>query len=99
MNILSRKELDKYSQKHADAKSSLDTWFHEVKNENWISPYDIKDKYPKVSIIGGKLVVFNIKGNDYRLIVKIVYKSKSVFIKWFGKHSEYDKLDLKKWIQ
>lgn len=91
MRIISRKIIDKFIRKHPDSKSSINSWYYEVKNLDWNCPADIKARYPSVSIITEKLLIFNIKGNSYRMAVKISYESKIVFIKWLGTHSEYDK--------
>jgi mRNA interferase HigB len=78
----------------AAVKSALDAWFHEVCNAAWKSPADVKVAYANASIVGGDRVVFNIKGNDYRLVVAIDYARQVVFIKWVGTHAEYDKIDV-----
>lgn len=97
MKIFKRKTLiDFYLQaKYASSKESLDAWFHEANNANWKSGHDIKKKYPSASFVGNDRVVFDIKGNDYRLIVKIQYKAKFVFIRFVGTHEEYDKVNAK----
>ncbi len=70
-------------------------WISEVKNSGWNNSSELKLKYKNASIIGSKRVVFNIKGNDFRLIVDIEYKLKIVFIVWFGTHDEYDQIKAK----
>ena len=74
-------------------KSALDAWFHEVEKADWTSSADVKKSYANASILGSDRVVFNIKGNDYRLIAAIDYRRKIVFIKWLGTHAAYDKVD------
>jgi len=74
---------------------SLKAWLFEVRYSTWENANELKSKYRNASILGSKRVVFNIKGNDYRLIVDIEYKLKIVFIVWFGTHAEYDKIDAK----
>ncbi|TKG91630.1 type II toxin-antitoxin system HigB family toxin [Puteibacter caeruleilacunae] len=69
---------------------------HEVKYSDWNNANELKAEYRNASIIGDKRVVFNIKGNDFRLIVDIEYRMKIVFIVWFGTHVEYDKIDVKR---
>jgi len=97
MRIFKRKTLiDFYSQpKYASSKESLDAWFHEINSATWKSGHDIKKKYPSASFVGNDRVVFNIKGNDYRLIVKVQYKAEFVFIRFVGTHEEYDKINAK----
>ncbi len=81
-------------QKHKETKSQLEAWYYEVKNANWRSPIEVKEKYGNASIIGGNKVVFNIKGNKYRLVTKINYRMKTVSIKFIVTHTEYDKIDV-----
>jgi mRNA interferase HigB len=74
-------------------KAALDAWFHEVDKSNWTNSADVKKSYANASIVGSDRVVFNIKGNDYRLITAVDFKRKIVFIKWLGTHAAYDKVD------
>lgn len=76
-------------------KSALDAWFHEVHCADWKSPADVLKAYANASIVGPDKVVFNIKGNDYRLVVAINNRHQIVFIKWIGTHEDYDKIDVK----
>jgi len=94
MNVLKRKTLIEYSKKYVDAKGQLDAWYHEAEKVNWSGPQDIKMRYPSASLLRNNVVVFNIKGNRYRLIVRVGYQAQVVFIKWFGPHADYDKLTL-----
>ena len=91
MNVISRKQLDKFNRKHADARGQVLTWFHKTKSANWSGPQDIKDEHRTADFLKNNIVIFSIKGNKYRLVVKISYKSKTVFIKWIGTHAEYTK--------
>lgn len=81
--------------KYRPATESLRAWIYEVKYSNWNNAGELKSKYRSASIINSKRVVFNIKGNDFRLIVDIEYKLKIVFVIWFGTHDEYDELNVK----
>lgn len=74
-------------------KAALDAWFHEANKADWAGPADVKKSYANASIVSSDRVVFNIKGNDYRLIAAIDYKRKIVFIKRLGTHAAYDKID------
>ena len=78
-----------------NAEKALLAWISEVKYSEWSNPNELKLKYKNASIISSKRVVFNIKGNGYRLIVDIEYNLKIVFIAWFGTHKEYNKIDAK----
>ncbi|WP_373495297.1 type II toxin-antitoxin system HigB family toxin, partial [Aquiflexum sp.] len=87
---------DYFSQsKYKQAEESLRAWIYEVRFSLWGNSNELKAKYGNASIISSKRVVFNIKGNDYRLIVDIEYKLKIVFVVWFGTHAEYNKIDAK----
>lgn len=81
--------------RYKPACESLKALVYEVRYSNWETAHELKNTYKNASIISAKRVVFNIKGNDYRLIVDIEYKLKIVFINWFGTHAEYDKIDVK----
>lgn len=97
MRIIKEKTLIEYCKlnKYAQAEESIKAWIYEVRYSAWDNAGELKAKYGNASIISSKRVVFNIKGNDYRLIIDIEYKLKIVFIVWFGTHSEYDKIDAK----
>jgi mRNA interferase HigB len=98
MRIIKEKTLIEYCRlnKYQQAWEPLKAWLYEVKYSSWENANDLKAKYGNASIISSKRVVFNIKGNDYRLIVDIEYKLRIVFEVWFGTHEEYDKIDVKK---
>jgi mRNA interferase HigB len=93
MRVLSRKTLRDFYEKHAEAKAPLESWFHEASGGAWTGPQNIKKRYPSADILPGNRGVFNIKGNTYRLIVKIHYNTGIVFIRFVGTHAEYDKID------
>ena len=92
--VIKRKTLKDYYCKHKETKSQLEAWYYEVKISNWNNPVEIKEKYRTASIIGDNKVVFNIKGNKYRLVTKIDYRMKIVYIKFIGTHKEYDKINV-----
>lgn len=93
MRIISRKTLRDFYENHPDAKAPLESWFQETMGARWIGPKDIKRRYPSADVLRGNRVVFNIKGNTYRLIVKIHYNTRIVFIRFVGTHAQYDKVD------
>lgn len=97
MRIIKEKTLLDYCKlsKYKQAEESVKAWIYEVRFSSWGNANELKARYGNASIIGSKRVVFNIKGNDYRLIVDIEYKLKVVFIVWFGTHTEYDEIDAK----
>jgi len=95
MRIIAKSRLISYytQQKYRDAEQSLKAWHDEVKKADWKSLNDLKAEFPKASIVGNGRVVFNINGGAYRLIVKIEFQSGRVYIRFFGTHAEYDKID------
>lgn len=78
---------------HPDAQPSLQAWFADVKQAEWKTPTDIKNLYRNASFIANNRVVFNIKGNKYRLVVAVQYEYGIVYIRFVGTHLEYDKID------
>jgi len=95
MHVIKRITLVEFYQQqgHQDAKRALEAWYYEAKHAQWASPADIKALYRSASILKDNRVVFNIAGNKYRLIVRINYDSKTVFVRFIGTHREYDKID------
>jgi len=72
----------------------LDAWFDEVKKARWTGTADVKRSYATASIVSADRIVFNIKGNDYRLVVAVDFEKGIVWIKWIGTHKDYDKVDV-----
>lgn len=97
MRIIKAGTLQDYCRetRYNSAQKAVQAWIYEVRYSNWNNSAELKLKYKNASIISYKRVVFNIKGNEYRLIVDIEYKLKIVFVVWFGTHKEYDKIDAK----
>lgn len=91
--IVAKRTIREFWQKNKDSKEYLETWYQTVKSANWDKPSDIKKFYATVSILKNSRVVFNIKGNDYRLVAKINYERQWLFIRFIGTHSEYDKIN------
>ncbi len=91
--IIAKRTLREFWEKHADSEQYLKTWYETAKGSNWNSPKDIKETYINASILKGSRVVFNIKGNSYRLIVKFNYERQWAFIRFIGTHVEYDRID------
>jgi mRNA interferase HigB len=93
VRIIATSTLCRAEESYPDASGSLRSWQALVKERRWNSPQDVKYDFPNASIIANNRVIFNIKGNHYRLIVKIEYKLQIVFITWFGNHKEYDNIN------
>jgi mRNA interferase HigB len=79
--------------RHPAAEQPLKAWYDEARHAKWSTPQDIKDRYASASFIGKNRVVFNIKGNDYRLIVAVAWHFQAVYIKFVGTHAEYNRVD------
>ncbi len=100
MRIIARRTLRQFvgslaGQKDQPAvKAALDAWFAEVSKANWASSADVKKRYATASIISAERIVFNIKGNSYRLVVAVDYEKAIVWIKWIGTHKAYDRIDV-----
>lgn len=92
MKVLGRDKIDKFSKKHSNAKGALNAWFNEAENSDWKTSQDIKNRYGSADFLANNKVIFNIKGNHYRLVVKVRYQNGIVVIDWVGTHSEYDKV-------
>ena len=93
MRVIAVGTLKAFWEKHAQAEQPLRAWYDEAKVANWVTPQDIKDAYASASFIRNNRVVFNIKGNDYRLIVAVAYKVRIVYIKFVGTNAEYNDVD------
>lgn len=93
MRIISKSPLRDFWAKHPSAALPLQAWFKETVAASWQSPNDVKAQYRNASLIANSRVVFNIKGNDFRLVVAINYAAGIVYIRFVGTHAEYDKTD------
>lgn len=93
MRIIKQKTLKDFWEKHRNAEQAFKAWYYEASHAAWTSFADIKGKYPSADVLPGNRVVFNIKGNTYRLVVQIHYNTGIVFIRFVGTHAEYDKID------
>ena len=91
MKVVGVAILDEFSEHHGDVRTQVRAWLTEVEETDWGSPQDIKNRFPSASFVGNDRVVFNLKGNSYRLDVKVNYKNKVVLIKRCGTHAEYDR--------
>ena len=93
MRVISRKTLREFWDRHPDARQPLQAWYDDVKHADWKSPADIKGVYRNASFLANNRVVFNIKGNNYRLIVAVQYTHGILYIRFVGTHRDYDKID------
>jgi len=93
MRVIAVSTLRAFWERHADAEQALKAWCEEVRHASWTQPADIKQQYRSASVLKNRRVVFNIKGNDYRLIVAVAYRLQIVYVKFVGTHKEYDAVD------
>lgn len=97
MRVLSKQTLKKFWEsepRHLVAKGPLESWLEEAKAAKWKHPNDLKSTYRNASVLKNGRIVFNIKGNDYRLVVSINYVIGNVYVCWVGTHEDYDKIDV-----
>jgi mRNA interferase HigB len=97
MRIIAKSRLRQYWEKTGNEKSQpyLTEWYHFCEKQNWSSPQDVKNTLSHVSFVGKNRVVFNVKGNDYRIVCAMDYPRKAMYIKFVGTHKEYDSIEVK----
>lgn len=93
MRVIAVKNLRDFWEIHPDTEAPLKAWLDEARAANWQSPADIKASYTSASILKSRRVVFNVKGNEYRLIVAVAYQFSAVYIKFVGTHKQYDAIN------
>ena len=91
MKLLNTPLLEAFKLKHASARGAIDVWKEHVGRARWTSPHDVKRDFPSADTLGDNRLIFNIKGNSYRLVVKAKYQNGLVLIEWVGTHAEYGK--------
>ncbi len=94
MRLVGRPKLADFAKAHSDARSAIEAWALEASEGTWSTPADIKARFPSASILSGNRVVFNLKGNNYRLEVKVSYELNTVLVLRLGTHSGYSKWKL-----
>jgi mRNA interferase HigB len=90
MKILDRERLERFCGRHADARKWVENWLLDVECAVWTTPQDIRRRYASASFLAQGVVIFNVKGNAYRLEVTVAYRTGVVVIDWIGTHREYD---------
>jgi mRNA interferase HigB len=93
MRIIAISKLREFWEKHPQAETPLRNWYAEASRADWKSPAEIKDSHRNASFLANNRVAFNIKGNDYRLVVAVHYNRGMMFIRFVGTHREYDQID------
>jgi len=91
MKLSGTKQLHDFKERHADARSQIDSWEAEVRDAQWNTPHEVKMKFPKASMPGNQQVIFDMCRNKYRLWVQIAYKTGIVLVRKIGTHKEYEK--------
>jgi len=93
VRVIAHRTIVEYGKQHANVKTQLDCWYQVTKAAKWKDFQDIKNTFNHVDYVGNQRYVFNIKGNDYRLVGKILFVQQIIFIRFIGTHGEYDKID------
>ncbi|AXS83174.1 MULTISPECIES: type II toxin-antitoxin system HigB family toxin [Marinobacter] len=94
MKVLARNKLTDFMRKHASSKKALEAWYAEAERSNWQTPQDIKNRFASADFLADNRVIFNIKGNHFRLVVKVRYQGGIVVVEWVGTHADYSKQKL-----
>lgn len=94
VRIIAKRTLRAFWERHTRARGSLEAWHQEVAQADWSAPSEIKAQFRSASVLQGNRVVFNIAGNQYRLVVKINYPYRVVYVRFIGTHKEYDDIDV-----
>jgi len=94
MDVVGRDVLEALKMRHPDVRGQVDAWLFEAEEAQWSTPHAITQRFPTASILSEKRVVFNLKGNSYRLLVRVAYNTGTVIVLKAGTHAEYDRWDL-----
>jgi mRNA interferase HigB len=95
MRVLGRKRLADFCNKYVDARDWIATWIVDVEAAVWRSPHDVRKRFVTASFLGDGRVIFNVKGNKYRLLALVAYQTQIVIVQWAGTHAEYDRQKFK----
>ena len=90
MRVIGRDKLEAFCSKYSDARKWIENWLADTEAATWTVPQQIKSRYPSASFLAENKVIFNVKGNEYRLEVLIAYKTSVVVVVWIGTHGRYD---------
>ena len=93
MRVISHRTIVEYGKQHANAKTALDSWYKTTKEARWKDFQDMKNTFNSVDCVGNQRYVFNIKGDNYRLVGKILFVQQIIYIRFIGTHTDYDKID------
>ena len=93
MKVIAVSTLRRFWEHHPGSEQPLKAWYDEAKHASWATPQDIRNRYASASFVGHNRVVFNIKGNDYQLIVAVAYRFQAIYINFIGTRAEYDRIN------
>ncbi|MCL1973883.1 MAG: type II toxin-antitoxin system HigB family toxin [Bacteroidetes bacterium] len=93
MRIIAHRTIVTYGNQHPNAKTALESWYKAAKTAEWRNFQDIKNVFNSVDYVGNQRYIFNIKGNNYRLVGKILFVQQLIYIRFIGTHEEYNKID------
>ena len=93
MRVFTRRTLREFWERHPDSEEALDDWYRVAERADWSTPAEVRLRYGNASVIANNRVVFNIKGNNYRLVVRIDYAYRMIFVRFIGSHAEYDRIN------
>lgn len=96
MRVIAKRTLRAFWRRHPDAEGPLRAWYTEARKADWKQPQDVKDRFARASFVGRDRVVFDIGGNKYRLVVRVNYPYRLVYIRFVGTHAEYDRIDVER---
>ena len=94
MRAVSKKKIVDFYTKNASSKTALEEWYKKTSQANWSNLNELKNSFSTADYVGKNRVVFNIKGNDFRLVAIVIYVSQKLYIRWIGTHADYDKIDV-----
>lgn len=93
MKLVGREVLERFCAAHPDCRPWISAWIADLPGSHWRTPQDIKSRYSAVSFLADNVVIFNVRGNSYRMVVRVAYAVQVVSVRWIGTHAEYDKVD------
>jgi mRNA interferase HigB len=93
VRIISKRALREFWERHSESEQTLLSWYREVEKADWTTPAHVMERYPNASIVGPDRVVFRIRNNDYRIVARIFYPGRMLYIRFVGTHREYDRIN------
>jgi mRNA interferase HigB len=96
MRVVGTEKLLSFAATHPNTRSWIQGWLAEARDANWRTPHDVKARFPSVSFLAKNFLIFNVKGNEHRMVAQISYQSKVMVVKWIGTHQEYDRVNWEK---